>query len=115
MLLVEGVRRTYEPATGFIRFLTRTATDITVAKAWTGICGHVGETAKWTIPADNLDILRSVGGASEVDFIAGDAVGCDRSAKPQLYFFEDGAVLVDGVDRGLGHLVRIPAPRENCR
>ena len=30
MLRVEGVRRTYEPATGFVRFLTRTATDSTV-------------------------------------------------------------------------------------
>jgi ABC-2 type transport system ATP-binding protein len=30
VLRVEGVRRTYEPATGFVRFLTRTATDTTV-------------------------------------------------------------------------------------
>ena len=30
MLLVEGVRRTYEPATGLVRLLTRTATDTTV-------------------------------------------------------------------------------------
>jgi ABC-2 type transport system ATP-binding protein len=102
VLRVEGVGRTYEPATGFVRFLTRTATDATVValrgvnlQAQPGrILGLVGPNG-----AGKTTLIRIIAGLLDPDSGRVLVDGHDPAMDPAAASRALGLVLAD--DRSL--------------
>jgi ABC-type multidrug transport system ATPase subunit len=102
VLRVEGVRRTYEPATGLVRLLTRTATDRTVValdqvdlEARPGrILGLVGPNG-----AGKTTLIRIIAGLLDPDRGRVSVDGHDLAVEPAAASRALGLVLAD--DRSL--------------
>jgi ABC-type multidrug transport system ATPase subunit len=102
MLLVEGVRRAYEPTSGLVRFLTRTATETTVValrdvsfSAQPGrILGLVGPNG-----AGKTTLIRIIAGLLDPDEGRVLVGGCNPTVDPAGASRSLGLVLAD--DRSL--------------
>src|SRR6266436_4604642 len=80
-----------------------------------GRCIDVGETPKWAVPTDDLDILGSIACAPEINLISSNRAVGYGGTQAQFHFFKCWVgLLIDAVHYCLRHLVGVPCPCEYC-